>query len=398
MKNATIALGLALFLLAPLSTSAATCPVLSRTLSFGVRGSDVTQLQNFLIAQGHLAAGNNTGHFGSLTQAAVQSFQRSKGIVSSGTPSTTGYGAVGPRTRALIKAACGGKSQSQTTTTSAPAYKACHFGAEAVLHGNYVTAYQSPSVAAGEYCTSETRTCTDGTLSGSYQYAGCLVEARESRACEFGNQVINDGSSALAYQSPKVSDACRSQIRTCTNGVLSGSYQHAFCIVEKPTATANTSTSNTSSSSAPTCSYNGQSFGEGQTMSDSGTTYTCDNGQWIGSPGTTPSTKYCGVASDCNGQAQMLASGRFGLTPRHGKAPLTVTAYAYVKYGFYTCGVHTISWGDGATEAFPRSEECGTNATSVRTHTHTYSSPGNYIVTFEQETISGSVTARVRVE
>src|SRR6185295_12563709 len=42
------------------------------------------------------------GYFGSLTQAAVQRFQAAQGIVSSGTPSTTGYGRVGPTTMARI--------------------------------------------------------------------------------------------------------------------------------------------------------------------------------------------------------------------------------------------------------------------------------------------------------
>lgn len=92
------------------------CPVLSRPLSLRSRGSDVTSLQNFLIAQGTLAAGNNTGYFGSLTQKALQQWQASKGIVSSGTPATTGYGSTGPKTRAALAQCSGGAS----TSTGAP--------------------------------------------------------------------------------------------------------------------------------------------------------------------------------------------------------------------------------------------------------------------------------------
>jgi hypothetical protein len=62
------------------------------------------QLQGFLINSAFLAAGNDTGFFGKLTQAAVQGFQRSKALVSSGTPATTGYGVVGPKTRAALLA------------------------------------------------------------------------------------------------------------------------------------------------------------------------------------------------------------------------------------------------------------------------------------------------------
>lgn len=101
----TVALLLAV---TPLLAAAATCPNLYRNLSFGSRGSDVVELQTFLIAQGDLAAGNNTGYFGRLTEAAVKSWQAKNGVVSSGTAATTGYGTVGPRTRAKIASVCGG--------------------------------------------------------------------------------------------------------------------------------------------------------------------------------------------------------------------------------------------------------------------------------------------------
>ena len=71
-------------------------------LSFGSRGVDVLALQKFFIGIGLLATESATGYFGKFTQAAVQSYQRSHGIVSSGTPTTTGYGVVGPRTRATL--------------------------------------------------------------------------------------------------------------------------------------------------------------------------------------------------------------------------------------------------------------------------------------------------------
>lgn len=80
--------------------------MLGRSLSFGSRGADVVTLQNFLIGQSLLAAGNNTGYFGKLTQSAIQKLQCQRGIVCSGSPSSTGYGAVGPRTRSAIAAAC----------------------------------------------------------------------------------------------------------------------------------------------------------------------------------------------------------------------------------------------------------------------------------------------------
>ncbi|OGJ01513.1 hypothetical protein A3G98_00230 [Candidatus Nomurabacteria bacterium RIFCSPLOWO2_12_FULL_37_8] len=90
------------------TTSTVSTPVsttggkLAKPLYRGLRGTDVTTLQNVLIKEGLLSSDSNTGYFGPLTEAAVKAFQVKYGIVTSGTPSTTGYGSIGPRTRAKI--------------------------------------------------------------------------------------------------------------------------------------------------------------------------------------------------------------------------------------------------------------------------------------------------------
>jgi peptidoglycan hydrolase-like protein with peptidoglycan-binding domain len=86
------------------------CPVLTRSLLTSATGADVKGLQQFLIQQGYLANDLATSYFGVLTTRAVQAFQSAKGIVSSGTPETTGFGLVGVRTRAAIAAACSNTS------------------------------------------------------------------------------------------------------------------------------------------------------------------------------------------------------------------------------------------------------------------------------------------------
>lgn len=94
------------------------CPNLARNLFRGLRGADVTQLQQFLISQNLLASDSATGYFGALTERAVQQWQSKNSIVLHGTAATTDYGAVGPKTRAAI-ARCTGVSMSTNTTAGA---------------------------------------------------------------------------------------------------------------------------------------------------------------------------------------------------------------------------------------------------------------------------------------
>ena len=80
-------------------------------LDLGDRGSEVTELQTYLSTNANIyPSGLVTGYFGPLTQAGVQRFQTAQGIVSSGTPATTGYGRVGPTTMARINALMGSGS------------------------------------------------------------------------------------------------------------------------------------------------------------------------------------------------------------------------------------------------------------------------------------------------
>ncbi|MBI5469895.1 peptidoglycan-binding protein [Candidatus Kaiserbacteria bacterium] len=89
MRRALLGIVLGIVLL-PVFASAQTCPNLSRNLSFGSRGSDVSKLQQFLISQNFLASDSATGYFGRLTEAAVKKFQCSQNVVCSGIPATTG--------------------------------------------------------------------------------------------------------------------------------------------------------------------------------------------------------------------------------------------------------------------------------------------------------------------
>jgi hypothetical protein len=76
------------------------CVALTRDLTIGSTGNDVTSLQNYLISRGHLAAGYNTGYYGMLTAEAVGTLQLSLGIVTS--KSDAAYGYMNSTTRARI--------------------------------------------------------------------------------------------------------------------------------------------------------------------------------------------------------------------------------------------------------------------------------------------------------
>ncbi len=95
----------------PSAQSRIICPSFARTLLRGSSGTDVANLQGFL-AQNPIIypEGSVTAYFGMLTQDAVQRWQSAYHIVSSGTPATTGYGVVGPRTAAAMTASCADQS------------------------------------------------------------------------------------------------------------------------------------------------------------------------------------------------------------------------------------------------------------------------------------------------
>lgn len=69
----------------------------------------VSDLQRFLSSTGDFTYPRITGYYGDATVAAVKRFQAREGIVSSGSPGTTGYGLAGPKTRERVRElSCGG--------------------------------------------------------------------------------------------------------------------------------------------------------------------------------------------------------------------------------------------------------------------------------------------------
>ncbi|MBI4079896.1 peptidoglycan-binding protein [Candidatus Kaiserbacteria bacterium] len=77
--------------------------VFTQSMDIGSRGAEVSALQTFLSTRTpHYPEGLITSYYGPLTAAAVQRFQCAEEIVCSGTAATTGFGRVGPITRAQL--------------------------------------------------------------------------------------------------------------------------------------------------------------------------------------------------------------------------------------------------------------------------------------------------------
>ena len=73
-----------------------------------------------------------------------------------------------------------------------------------IASGVSVTAFQSPSVTAPATCASdpsETRTCTNGTLSGSYQYQNCTVLNPTATISAAPTRVKSGGTTTVSWSS-----------------------------------------------------------------------------------------------------------------------------------------------------------------------------------------------------
>lgn len=162
---------LALVLLVPASganAQSSSCAQLSYNLYFGrtdaQTGGEVSRLQAML-------GGQVTGYFGPLTEQLVEAFQAKQGLVSSGSPDTTGYGAVGPRTRALLATSCSGVSTVPVPVSPTVTSPLCSFTSNSTGKSDTISwGTKAASTSAcrdlctvvrnEKYGTSESGTCT----------------------------------------------------------------------------------------------------------------------------------------------------------------------------------------------------------------------------------------------
>lgn len=155
--------------------------------------------------------------------------------------------------------------------------------------------------ADGIFCDrAEFRTCNDGTLSGSFSRTGCSIKFKQGQqvftSCESPVGKIEHGTSMLFFNED--SGSCVAQMRSCDDGVLSGSssYNKVSCRLRQ----LNTQGANCA------LDWNGQSlmvphnarvigFSSAKAAVESGqscqlSTKRCDNGSFVGN---------ASVASSC---------------------------------------------------------------------------------------------------
>lgn len=107
----------------------------------------------------------------------------------------------------------------------------CTFNGRTIASGEQVTAYATSTVPYGQTCSAVTRICENGTLSGAGAYGSCTVN--QAVACLINGQTIPSGGQITLYTSQSVpwGGSCATETRVCTNGTLSGSAQFGSCSV-----------------------------------------------------------------------------------------------------------------------------------------------------------------------
>lgn len=216
------------------------------------------------------------------------------------------------------------------TCSQREAPRACSFNGTNIASGNSVTAYSSPEVAFNQTCQSETRSCTNGVLSGTFTASSCTPV--EPGSCSFDGGEVSHGDSVTAFANSSVpfGQSCQSQTRTCSNGVLSGGYQSPTCAVVQPSACAFGDASIANGDSVTAYEFANVPFGETCQAQER----SCSNGVLSGSY----------AASGCAVQPASTCVFN-GATLQNGE---TVQAYSEdsVRFG-QTCSAETRTCNNG---------------------------------------------------
>jgi hypothetical protein len=336
----------------PIYTSGVSCPALSRTLVRGVSGTDVRALQEFLQSTGDYTFPAITGYFGPATEQALQRWQARNSVVSSGAPYTTGFGVVGPRTRAAIQQYCGGTMPPVIPPDSGEAPSNCKIWYDG--------------------CNTCSRTYPGGPLM-------CTLRACIWQAPSYCQEYFDGGSTANqppvinSFSGPTVLSVNQSGTWTIrASDPENGQLTYYIDWGDAPLYAASADSLSVQRSFVQTTTFEHSYARTGS--------YTVDITVRDNTGRTTQTTSTVTV------RAASASGSQFNVSPTSGSAPLRVTATIVVPPGpidtYEVCGpivIGTIYWGDGTSE---RPTRLGCSSQTTVYASHTYENTGTYQATF----------------
>ena len=296
---------------------------LTRDIGRDSSGADVTQLQQFLARDVTIyPSGQATGFFGPLTEAAVQRFQIACGLLSTGDYNTTGYGRVGPRTRAALLNGCG----------SAPSTG---------IVGGLINV--TPTTGSAPFTTQISAT------------------VNTTNACDYGSYLLDfgDGSAPISLVVPAGRCSALQQVIAHTY-TTPGAYTISLRVGTHKATTNVAVTGGTS----PSGSTGGTSTGYSACIVNGGVL-----------TGTSP--RKCSIGGITYTEVITSATGDYvSANITSGSVPFDVTFTTRVNSNnSCTGGEYTLDFGDGQRASVPYPISCASQTSTV---THRYATVGTY--------------------
>lgn len=366
-----------------LTTPSGVCIELSRTLKLGSTDAntegEVGKLQRYLTNTGHYTHGSVTGFYGVATERAVQNWQRTNGVVTSGTPATTGYGVFGQNTREKMKSGCVPQSKAYTLTDVKSVTKKSVDPMPMAIDDEY-TLY-TVTLNSGKVHTFKKGFSPFGAFENQVKATGytgdipALLALATTISTSYGiddvasvrldsSKTLFDGPAVYTIKlrsgAQVIVSVCVS--RGCTQANIDTAFKDSGYTGDIPKLIA-------LAKKARVCTNERRTYQEGETRSSSSIftankylssdrSYVCRNGSWEVVKKVASSTQELGV----------IVAGRI------------VTAKFSLTNG---CQGYAITWGDGTAEdkvAASTQLACTLAITEV-TRVHTYAKAGRYTVT-----------------
>ena len=384
------------------------CPNIGRVLKSGSTGDDVSRLQQFLARDRTIyPEAIVSGYFGALTEAAVQRWQTKYNVVSSGSPATTGYGVVGPRTAAAISLLCstmsGGGSTNTNTTPSVGGYiqvspisgnvplqvsvlanvntaNSCAGAVYTILWGDATSAIQIP--VSANNCSQVSQ-----TYQHTYTNGGSYVITLTSGGHQTSATVIVNGGTVTSPQPSPTTLPAETFTASATSGAaplavtfsgIVNSNNAGWC-TGGCSATLVFGDGTTGTVPLPVAANSSQSYSIAHTYQSAGTFSAklyqgsaADNKPLVGSA----------ITVTVGGGVTTMVLQSPTVTPNVGGNPLAVS----IGFDLPPCPSYTMNWGDG-TPSVSTSASCTSGGTaSSLSLSHTFAASGTFTVTLTRGT------------